>query len=170
MEAALAALDRHGPAARAATDQNLLVELDRGVRPGVEVLVDLTRIPGLDRIEAGGDHLRLGCLVTHNQVISSAAVVERALPLAQACLEIGSPALRNRATVAGNLVTASPANDTVSALWALDAAVVLRSSRGQRSVAVRELFTGLRRTVIELGELVVAVEVPMLAGGSVGCS
>ena len=169
VEAALAALDRHGPAARAvAGGTDLLVELDRGVRPGVEVLVDLTRIPGLDRIEADGDRLRLGCLVTHNQVIASAAVVERALPLAQACLEIGSPALRNRATVAGNLVTASPANDTVSALWALDAVVVLRSSRGQRSVPVRELFTGLRRTVIEPGELVVAVEVPMLADGERG--
>ncbi|HEX6785668.1 MAG TPA: FAD binding domain-containing protein, partial [Acidimicrobiales bacterium] len=119
---------------------------------------------GLDRIETGGDRLRLGCLVTHNQVIASAAVVDRALPLAQACLEIGSPALRNRATVAGNLVTASPANDTVSALWALDATVVLRSARGHRTVAVQELFTGLRRTVIEPGELVVGVEVPMLAG------
>jgi len=169
VETALAALDRYGPAARAvAGGTDLLVELDRGVRPGVDVLVDLTRIPGLDRIEVDGDRLRLGCLVTHNQVIASAAIVERALPLAQACLEIGSPALRNRATVAGNLVTASPANDTVSALWALDAAVVLRSSRGQRSVPVRELFTGLRRTVIEPGELVVAVEVPMLAEGERG--
>ena len=169
LEAALAALDRYGPAARPiAGGTDLLVELDRGVRPGVDVLVDLTRIPGLDRIEADGDRLRLGCLVTHNQVIASAAVVDRALPLAQACLEIGSPALRNRATVAGNLVTASPANDTVSALWALDAAVVLRSSRGQRSVPVRGLFTGLRRTVVEPGELVVAVEVPMLAAGERG--
>ncbi len=169
MEAALAALDRYGPAARVvAGGTDLLVELDRGVRPGVEVLVDLTRIPGLDRIEVEGERLRLGCLVTHNQVIASAAVVERALPLAQACLEIGSPALRNRATVAGNLVTASPANDTGSALWALDAVVVLRSSRGQRAVPVRELFTGLRRTVIEPGELVVAVEVPMLADGERG--
>ena len=56
VEAALAALDRHGPAARAvAGGTDLLVELDRGVRPGVEVLVDLTRIPGLDRIEEQGD-------------------------------------------------------------------------------------------------------------------
>ena len=170
VEAALAALDRHGPAARAvAGGTDLLVELDRGVRPGVEVLVDLTRIPGLDRIE--GDerppppglpgHAQPGHRLDRGR--SSAA-----LPLAQACLEIGSPALRNRATVAGNLVTASPANDTVSALWALDAVVVLRSSRGQRTVPVRELFTGLRRTVIEPGELVVAVEVPVLADGERG--
>ena len=169
VEAALAALERHGPEARpVAGGTDLLVELDRGVRPGVEVLVDLTRIAGLDRIEADGGLLRLGCLVTHNQVIASPLAVDRVLPLAQACLEIGSPALRNRATVAGNLVTASPANDTVSALWALDAVVVLRSRRGDRCVSVRELFTGLRRTVIEPGELVVAVEVPMLTDGERG--
>src|SRR4029077_13535766 len=95
VEAALAALDRHGPAARAvARGADPLVELERGGRPGGEVLVDLTRIPGLDRIEAGGDHLRLGCLVTHNQVIASAAAVERAVPLAQACLRLGPPPAR----------------------------------------------------------------------------
>ena len=147
---------------------DLLVELDRGVRPGVEVLVDLTRIPGLDRIEDGGDHLRLGGLVTHNQAVASSLVVDRALPLAQACLEIGSPALRNRATIAGNLVTASPANDTVSALWALDARVRLRSVGRERSVPVRELFTGLRQTVIEPGELLVSIEVPALGPGQRG--
>jgi len=163
LEDALAALDRHGPAARpVAGGTDVLIELDRGVRPGVDVLVDLSRIAGLDAIEASGDRIRLGGLVTHNQVIASTLLVDRALPLAQACLEVGSPALRNRATVAGNVVTASPANDSISALWALDATVVLRSSRGQRAVPVRQLFTGLRRTVIEPGELVVAIEVPAL--------
>ncbi len=169
VEEALALLADHGPAARAvAGGTDLLVELDRGVRPGVEVLVDLTRIPGLDRIEDGGDHLRLGGLVTHNQAVASSLVVDRALPLAQACLEIGSPALRNRATIAGNLVTASPANDTVSALWALDARVWLRSVGRERSVPVRELFAGLRQTVIEPGELLVSIEVPALGPGQRG--
>ena len=169
VEEALALLADHGPAARAvAGGTDLLVELDRGVRDGVEVLVDLTRIPGLDRIEDGGDHLRLGGLVTHNQAVASSLVVDRALPLAQACLEIGSPALRNRATIAGNLVTASPANDTVSALWALDARVWLRSVGRERSVPVRELFAGLRQTVIEPGELLVSIEVPALGPGQRG--
>jgi xanthine dehydrogenase iron-sulfur cluster and FAD-binding subunit A len=166
---AIAALERHGPVARpVAGGTDLLLELERGTRPGVEVLVDLTRIPGLDRIEVVGDRLRLGGLVTHNQVLASAAVVEHALPLAQACLEVGSPALRNRATVAGNLVTASPANDTISALWALDARVVLRSVRGERVVPVRQLFTGLRQTVIEPGELIVCLEVPTMPANARG--
>jgi xanthine dehydrogenase iron-sulfur cluster and FAD-binding subunit A len=169
LDEALQLLDAHGPSARpVAGGTDLIVELDRGARPGVDVLVDLTRIPGLDLIEEVGDRLRLGGLVTHNQAVASALVVERALPLAQACLELGSPALRNRATIAGNLVTASPANDTISALWALDAAVLLRSLGGDRRVPVRELFTGLRRTVLELGELIVGLEVPLLLPGSRG--
>ena len=171
LDDALALLDHHGPAARpVAGGTDLLVELDRGVRPGVEVLVDLTRIQGLNGIDLDPDRGRLvlGGLVTHNQVVASDLVVSRALPLAQACVEIGSPALRNRATVAGNLVTASPANDTVSALWALDAQVRLRSSRGERTVPVREFFTGLRTTVLEPGELLVAIEVPGLGDGERG--
>ncbi len=171
LEDALSLLDAHGPAARpVAGGTDLLVELDRGVRPGVEVLVDLTRIQGLNGIDLDPDRGRLvlGGLVTHNQVVASDLVVSRALPLAQACVEIGSPALRNRATVAGNLVTASPANDTVSALWALDAQVRLRSSGGERTVPVRGFFTGLRTTVLEPGELLVAIEVPALGEGERG--
>ncbi len=132
------------------------------------MLVDLTRIPGLDRIEDAGDRLRLGPLVTHNDAIASAAVVAHALPLAQACLEVGSPALRNRATIVGNLVTASPANDTISALWALDATVLVRSAGGERQVRVRELYTDLRRTVLEPGELIVSIEVPKPFEGARG--
>jgi carbon-monoxide dehydrogenase medium subunit len=158
-----------GPRARPiAGGTDLIVELDRRAREGIEVLVDLSRLPGLDQIEDAGDVLRLGPLVTHNDVIASPLARERALPLAQACLEVGSPALRNRATVVGNLVTASPANDTISALWALDARVVARSATGSRVVPVRELYTGLRRTVLEPGELIVSVEVPMLAPSEQG--
>jgi carbon-monoxide dehydrogenase medium subunit len=165
LEEALGLLAEHGPAARViAGGTDLLLELARRVRPEVEVLVDLTRIAGLDTISLADGVLSIGPLVTHNQVIASEEVVRHALPLAQASLELGAPALRNRATVAGNLVTASPANDTITALWALGAEVVLRSAATVRRVPVRQLYTGVRRTVLEPGEILTAIEVPVRSG------
>ena len=164
LEAALGLLAEHGPAARpVAGGTDLLVELDRGARPGVEVLVDLGRIPGLAALAVADDHLLLGCGVTHNQVVAAGAAWERATPLAQACWEVGSPQLRNRATVAGNLITASPANDTISALLALGAEVTLTSAAGTRTLPAGGFVTGFRTTALAPGELVTAVRVPTLA-------
>jgi carbon-monoxide dehydrogenase medium subunit len=169
LDEALRLLDELGPAGRpVAGGTDLLLELARRARGPIKVLVDLTRIPGLDAITDERAQLRLGPLVTHNDVVASSLVVERALPLAQACLEVGSPALRNQATVAGNLVTASPANDTISALWALGAVVELRSTAGERRVPVRELYTGLRTTVLRPGELIVGIVVPAPPAGRQG--
>jgi carbon-monoxide dehydrogenase medium subunit len=163
VDEALALLAEHGPVARPiAGGTDLLLELARRVRPELEVLVDLSRIDGLGTVDVDGDVLRLGALVTHNQVVASDDVVRHALPLAQASFEIGAPALRNRATVVGNVVTASPANDTITALWALGATLVLRSTSSERRVPLRELFTGIRRTVLVPGELVTAIEIPIL--------
>ena len=162
IEEALGLLADHGPAARAVAGcTDILLELSRRVRSGVDVLIDLTRIAGLDDISVVDGVLRLGPLVTHNQVIASEKVVRHALPLAQACLEVGAPALRNRATVVGNVVTASPANDTIPVLWALDATVVARSVHSERRIAIRDLFTGIRRTVLAPDELVTALEIPI---------
>ena len=138
------------------------MELDRGAHGGVDTLVALDRIPDLDRIDAADGVARLGATVTHNQVIAESRCVERALPLAQACLEVGSPQLRNRATVAGNLVTASPANDTISALLAMGASVELRSLDGVREVPVAEFITGFRQTQRRDDELLTATLVPLL--------
>ena len=108
LDAALALLSRPG-ARPVAGGTDLLLELERGARTDVTELVDLTRVPGLSGIEVDGDELVLGALVTHNEVVASTVAVADALPLAQACLEVGGPPLRNRATVVGNVVTASPA-------------------------------------------------------------
>jgi xanthine dehydrogenase iron-sulfur cluster and FAD-binding subunit A len=121
------------------------------------VLVDTTRIAGFGEVGVDGNRIRLGGGVTHNDVVTTPLIVKAALPLAQACLEIGAPALRNRATVAGNLVTASPANDTLSALFALDATVTLRSPSGTRELPVTEFVTGFRETQRRPDELVVAI-------------
>lgn len=146
---------------------DLLLELHRGGSgPGVE-LIDLSTVVGFDEIVDAGDAFVLGGGVRHGQVVADRRFVERATPLAQACLEIGSPQLRNRATVAGNLVTASPANDSISALMALDASVELARWTGagteRRIVPVRDFFTGFRSTVRDPEELVVSIRVPVLA-------
>jgi xanthine dehydrogenase iron-sulfur cluster and FAD-binding subunit A len=222
---ALALLSQHGEQARViAGGTDLILELERGLR-GQQVLIDITRIPGLDSIALGFDtaqtptqpaegtgfdtaqtptqpaegtgfdtaqtptqpaegtgfdtaqtptqpaegEITLGPLVTHNDVAASPLLVARAFPLAQACWEVGAPQIRNRGTVAGNLITASPANDTISPLWALEGAVTLTSqARGSRRLPFEQFFLGVRRTAMQPDEMLTAIHLRALPANARG--
>jgi carbon-monoxide dehydrogenase medium subunit len=161
---ALELLNEHQTQARIiAGGTDILIELERNQRPDVHVLVDITRVAGLDTITLHGETVRLGALVNHNHVVGSDLIINRALPLAQACWEVGAPQIRNRATIAGNIITGSAANDTITPLMALGAEVTLASVEGERTVALKDFYTGLRRNVMRPNEMLISISFPALA-------
>ncbi len=169
VEEALTLLAQYGERARIiAGGTDLIVELDRGLRD-LDAIVDISRMAGLDTIEEHDGVFHLGAGVTHNQIVNDERLIARAFPLVQAAWEVGSPQLRNRGTLAGNLITASPANDTITPLVAMGARVRLRSAaRGERTVALDDFYPAFRKVAMQPDEMLVSIEVPALAEGERG--
>ena len=162
LDHALQLLQQHAGSARVvAGGTDVLVELQRGVKP-TTTLIDITRLHELKYVRHTDSMIQIGGLATHNDVIASKACVQYALPLAQACWEVGAPQIRTRATIAGNLITASPANDTITPLLALGAEIVLLSTAGERIVPLHDFYTGFRKTAIQPNELLREIRLPTL--------
>jgi carbon-monoxide dehydrogenase medium subunit len=165
---ALRLLSEHATGARVvAGGTDIVVELSRGIRP-TSTLIDITRVSELRGISEHDGMITLGALTTHNDVVGSPLCRARLTPLAEACWEVGAPQIRSRGTVAGNLVTASPANDTITPLIALGAELVLASVRGERTVPLREFYLGVRRTVLAPDELVREIRIPAMSSAQRG--
>lgn len=164
LDDALALLSEHRDQARIVNGgTDLLIEIERKLR-NPSVVIDVSRIPGLDQARLENGVFHLGPSVTHNQVVANPDLVKLAYPLARACWVVGAPQIRNRGTVAGNLITASPANDTISPLWALGARVTLASAaRGKRELALGEFMLGVRKTALAPDEMLVDISFPALA-------
>ena len=166
---ALELLRTYSPNARLiAGGSDLIIEMERRLR-APEVLIDISRLKGLDYIQLDDSGmLHLGPTVTHNQVVGSKLCWEYAFPLVSACWQVGAPQIRNIGTVAGNLVTASPANDTISPLMAMEAQVTLASLSGQRALPLAEFFHGVRQTVLAPDEMLLGIHFPALQANQIG--
>ncbi|MDN5914425.1 MAG: FAD binding domain-containing protein [Pseudonocardia sp.] len=163
---ALAAKAEHPDAAPVAGGTDVMVELNFDHRRP-PALLDLTRIPELRAWDRADGRIRLGAGVTYARIIDELAPE---LPgLAMAARTVGSPQIRNRGTVGGNLGAASPAGDSHPPLLACDAVVELASVRGTREVPVAEFYTGVKRNACAPDELIAAVHVSPAGGPQQFC-
>ncbi|MER7409642.1 FAD binding domain-containing protein [Streptomyces cacaoi] len=160
-EEALAAKAEHPSAVPIAGGTDVMVEINFDHRrPGH--LMDLNRIPELHEWEVGDETVRLGASVPYSEVIDRLATE---LPgLALASHTVGSPQIRNRGSVGGNLGAASPAGDSHPALLAAGAEVEAESVRGTRFIPVEDFYTGVKRNALAEDELIKNIHIKKADG------
>jgi CO/xanthine dehydrogenase FAD-binding subunit len=158
---ALAAKAEHTDAVPLAGGTDVMVEINFDARRPA-ALLDLTRVRELTEWDTADGVVRLGAGVTYTRLIAELGA--RLPGLAMAARTVGSPQIRNRGTVGGNLGAASPAGDCHPALLAAEAVVEVASVRGVRRIAVQDFFTGVKRSALEADELIAAVLVPLPSG------
>jgi carbon-monoxide dehydrogenase medium subunit len=140
---------------------------NKAIRP--EFVVDITRIPGLEYVTFDGQQgLRLGALTTIRALETSVELQRKYPVISQAASQLGSVAIRNVATVGGNLCNALPSAETSQALVALSAHVRVVSPRGERTVNLEDFFTGVGKTLLQPDEVLLEILVPEPAPHTAG--
>ena len=161
IEEALTLLSQHqGKSKIIAGGTDLMLQMrNKAIRPGY--VVDITRIPGLEYIAFDGQQgLRLGALTTIRALETSPELQRKYPIISQAASQLGSVAIRNVATVGGNLCNALPSAETSQAFVALSANVRVVNPSGERTVALEDFFTGVGKTVLKADEVLVEILVP----------
>ena len=128
-----------------------------------ELLVDITGLEGLSKIEVRNGSVRIGALCTHTQVERSAEVREHLPLVAEAVAHIAHPAIRNRGTLGGSLALADPNAELPACALALDAALIVAGRKGERRVQAAGFFKALFETDLKPDEILVGVEFPKAA-------
>lgn len=164
---AVGAVGEHPGALVLGGGTDLLVEINEGHRtiPDGQVVVSVNRVGELRSwtLDRDAATLRLGAGVTYAEI--AAEPIAGFVPaLAQAARTVGSPQIRNAATIGGNVATCSPAGDGLPVLAAVDATVELVSAAGTRTLPISEFMLGVKKTALQPGELIAAVTVPLLDG------
>jgi CO/xanthine dehydrogenase FAD-binding subunit len=141
---------------------DVMVEMNFG-RARPESMLDLTRVDELTGWDRENGGFRIGAGVTYTRAINELGAE---LPgLAIASRTVGSPQIRNRGTVGGNLGSSSPAGDALPPLYASNAVIEVASTRGERRIPIEDFITGPKRNVLEPDELIAAFHLPAAKGG-----
>lgn len=140
------------------TDLHVKIRVGK-TRP--RVVFDINGLAPCRAIVEEGDQLRVGAAVTMTEIMGSAIARRRTPSLVTAASHMSSRQIRNRATLGGNIVTASPAADAVPVLLAADARLVLFSVNGKRELALADFLTGPGRTALGMGEVLMEVIIPV---------
>jgi len=161
LKKALALLDKHGDHARAIAGGTSLLIMMRQRLLLPKVVVSLARIPKFDRITFDAKKgLRIGAGARHRGVELSPVIKQYYPLLHETFHKVAQPRIRNMGTIGGNLACGDPLTDPGASLIALDAEVVLTSSRGQRTLRLDEFFIDYYQTALETGELITEIHVP----------
>jgi len=163
IEEALALLSQYnGKSKIMAGGTDLMLQIrNKAIKP--EVVIDITRIPGLDYVTFDDQQgLRLGALTTIRDLETSVELQKKYPIIPQAASQLGSVAIRNVATVGGNLCNALPSAETSQALVALSAQVRIIGPEGERTVPLEGFFTGVGKTLLQPDELLLEILVPRL--------
>lgn len=165
LDEALAALREHGDDAKVLAGGQSLIPLLRLRLAYPEVLVDVGRVAELRGVREDGDHLVIGAMTTHDDVIHDPLVREHCGLIAEATETVADPAVRHRGTFGGGLAHADPAGDLPAVALALDAELVIAGAGGRRTVPAAEFFQDYLQTAIGPDEVLVEVRVPKLGEG-----
>jgi len=158
-------LERHGAGARIlAGGQSLIPSLNMRLS-SPDLLIDISALADLKNISRVDGSLRIGALVTHSQIEKSEDVRKHVPMLAEAVQHVAHPAIRNRGTLGGSLALADPAAEYPACAVALDAVFIIKSKKTERRVKAVDFFRGLFETDLKPGEIVVAVEFPVIKPG-----
>jgi CO/xanthine dehydrogenase FAD-binding subunit len=159
---AYAVLGEDGPAWRPiAGGTDVMVQIAGEIGEPPERLLDLWALDELRGIRADDEALTIGALTTYTELRRSPAVARTIPVLAEVAATIGAAQIQNRGTIGGNVMNASPAGDTLPVLLALDAELVLGSSRGERQVPARDFWPSYRTTAARPDELLVRIRIPL---------
>lgn len=123
---------------------------------------NILNVEQLNYIKEDKDHVRIGSLVTHDEIVESSLVGEHIPVLRDACKTVGSPQIRNRGTIGGNIGTASPAGDTLPVLTALEADLKIISIEGERIVSIKDFFLGPGKTILKDNEMIEEIIIPKM--------